>query len=107
MFVEGTRVWSLYSLLLVAGYSVIFAILCAHLKIKSFLMSAMIHYAVSIASFLILATAIAEYNEGYQIMLSFGIFTACFTVISAAIFLIKRSIIQSENEEKAYKPMFD
>ena len=107
MFVEGTRVWSLYSLLLVCAYSAIFALLYAYLKLKSFLLTTLVYYAVSIISFLILTAAIAGYSDGNQIMLAFGIFSAFYALISISCFCVKRSFAQIENEEKAYKPMFD
>ena len=107
MFVEGTHVWSLYSLLLVCAYSVIFALLYVYLKLKSFLLTALVYYAVSIISFLILTAAIAGCSEGNQIMLAFGIFSAFYALISVVCFFVKRSIEQIANDEKAYKPMFD
>jgi len=71
------------------------------------LLSTLIYYAVSIIAFIILTVSIAEYSEGYQIMISLGIFSVCYTAASISYFFVKRSIAQAENEEKAYKPMFD
>lgn len=107
MFVEGTKVWSVYSLYLVVGYSIIIAALRTYGRFNNYLLSTLIYYAVSIIAFIILTVAIAEYSEGYQIMISLGIFSVCYTAASISYFFVKRSIAQAENEEKAYKPMFD
>ncbi len=105
--VEGTSVWSIYSLLLVAGYSILISVLFTFIKIKNYLLSTFVYYILSITAFLILTIVIAECNEGYQIMLSFGIFSVSFAISSVIYFYVKRSIAQIENEEKTYKPLFD
>lgn len=105
--VSGTMVCSLYSMLLNLAYSAVVAVLFTYVKIKNYLLSTLIYYLLSIIAFLILTVVIADCNEGYQIMLSFGIFSLSYAVISIIYFYVKRSIAEIENEEKAYKPMFD
>ena len=105
--VEGTNLWNLFSLLLLVPYSAIMASLMRFMKINSFLLREIIYYAVSITAFLLLTSVIGDYNQGYTTMILFGTFTLVFTIGAFIYFLIKRSIAQAENEDKAYKPMFD
>ena len=107
MFVSGTTLWSLYSVLLITGYSVVVAIIKAYLKFKSYLLTTFAYYVASIISFIALTAAIGGYSTGNQIMLSFGIFTACYAVISMMYFMFKRSMQKCDNEDMDYKPMFD
>ena len=107
MFVSGTTLWSLYSVLLITGYSLIVTLIRKFIKLKSYLLTTVIYYAASVISFLILIAPIGGYSTGNQVMLSLGIFTACYAVASMSYFLFKRSMQKCDNEDMDYKPMFD
>ena len=107
MAVEGTSLWNLYSLLLLVPYSVIMAILMQKLKLNSYLLRALIYYTLSVTSFLILTSAIGNYNQGYTTIILFASFTLAFVLCAFVYFFIKRSMAQAENDDKVYKPMFD
>jgi len=107
MAVDNTNIWNLFSLLILVPYSAIIAILMQYLRLNSFLLREIIYYALSVTSFLLLTSVIGDYNQGYMTMILFGTFTVVFSIGAFIYYLVKRSIEQAENDDKAYKPMFD
>ena len=103
----GSYIWSLYSLFLVIAYSSIVSLLLSFVKIKSYLISTLMYYAISLAAFMVLTTVIASYNKGNLTMILFGSFSLFYTVCSILYYFVKRSFAQYDNEEKEYKPQFD
>lgn len=99
--------WSVYSFILIFAYSILTSVMLSFIKIKYFLISTLIYYAVGLSSFLVLTTVIGEHGEGNGTMILFGTFTIIYAVSSAVYFFVKRAFAQFENEEKDYKPQFD
>lgn len=103
----GTMLWCLYSMLLVIAYSLIISLMRAYLKVKNYLISALIYYGVSLITFMILTNLIAQFNEGNQTMIFFGSFSIAYLILAVLYFYIKRSFERIDNEEKSYKQQFD
>ena len=99
--------WDIVSITLILIYSTIIAFLMFFLKLKSYLISTLIYYAISLASFLLLTVVIANYDKSNSIMILFGSFTIAYIILSIIFFFIKRSFYKYENEEKEYKRQFD
>ena len=105
--IEDGKLWKISTMLLIFSYSVVVAILLKYLKIKSYLVSTLIYYCVSLSSFMILTVGIAKYTTGNSTMLLFGIFTIVYVIVSIIYYFVKRSFLSFENEEKSYKRQFD
>ena len=99
--------WDIISITLILIYSTIIAFLMFFLKLKSYLISTLIYYAISLASFLLLTVVIADYDKSNSIMILFGSFTIAYIILSIIFFFVKRSFYKYENEEKEYKRQFD
>ena len=100
-------IWNIWGLLLVLFTSALISVLIEFLTIKSFLIKALIFYAVSVSSFICLITAVGHYTQGNVALISFSIYSAVYVVSAIIFFVIKRLFEQFDNEEKEYKRQFD
>ncbi len=105
--INDGSIWNLWGLLLVLSVSTVISLLMYFVKLKSFLVSAFMYYAVSVASFMVLITGVGKYTQGNIAIISFSIYSSVFVVSAIVYFFIKRSFEQIENEEKTYKRQFD
>ncbi|MBQ8145273.1 MAG: hypothetical protein IJ039_00675 [Clostridia bacterium] len=105
--IDDGKMWSVKSMILILSFAIIIALLLRYLKIKLYLIRTLIYYCVCLAAFMFLTVGIAEYTNGNNTMLLFGIFTIVYAIISIIYFYVKRSFLSFENDEKNYKRQFD
>ena len=105
--ISDGNLWDIKSILLILGYSVVVSVLINYVKLKNYVLSSLMYYAISVISFMILTIFIADYDKSNNAMLFFGGFTFIFIIIAIIYYFVKKSFKKYENEEKPYVRQFD
>lgn len=105
--IQNPTITNIYVQLTIVAYAFVASAVISFLKVKSYLLQAIIHYIISVAPFLLITSVISDIVTGNGTMILLGSFTGVYLLITIAYFYFKRSFAQIDNEEKAYKPQFD
>ena len=100
--------WSInvFSILIIAIFSVAVSALICYLKLQSFSFKAIIYFfLIGIAYYLITVT-IGGLNTGNNLILILGVYIAAFVVCTILTLIIKRAKETKERESQKYKKQF-